>query len=79
MSIISLVMVDVPLTWKIFPGDAALFLPLLFFMPLILSILSLKDKKNVLAKIIISISIISIIITGVWALYVLALGSAWNN
>lgn len=77
--LISLIVEDNPLSWKLFPDDSVLFFPLLFFFPLILSILSLKNKKNGLAKIILIISIILLILTGLIAFYVLALGSAWQN
>lgn len=74
--LISLIIEDSPLSWELFPGDTVLLFPLLFFIPLVLSFLSLKNKKNVSAKIILSISMVLLIVTGVFSLYVLALGSA---
>lgn len=74
-----LIIMDNPLSWKLFPGNSVLLFPLLFLIPLVLSIISLKKEKSVLAKIILSISIILLILSSLWALYILALGSAWNN
>ncbi|AUC84313.1 hypothetical protein CW731_02915 [Polaribacter sp. ALD11] len=77
--ICALIIQDSPLSWALLPGDSVILFPLLFFIPLILSVLSLMNKKNIFAKIILSISIILLIITGIFALYALALGAAWKN
>lgn len=71
--------IGVPSGWKLFSGDYILLIPLLFSIPLILSILSLKNKKTVLAKIILSISILLLITTGILALYIFVLGSNWTH
>lgn len=71
----ALIIVDSPLSWKLFPGDSVLFFPLLFLIPLVLSVVSLRGKKSALPKITLSISIVFLIITGLWALYIFALGT----
>ena len=74
-----LIIQDSPLSWALFPGDSLLLFPLLFFIPLILSVLSLKSKKTIFAIIILSISTLLLITSGLLAFYALALGAAWQN
>ncbi len=74
-----LVVEDVPLSWKLFPGDTVLLFPVLLLTPIILSLMSLKQKKGGYAKFILVISIIFLFLTVLISVYVYALGSAWQN
>ena len=41
-----LTLTDNPITWDLLPGNAILFFPLFFAVPLVLSIVSLKSQKS---------------------------------
>ncbi len=74
-----LIAADTPLSWKLFPGDTALLLPILLLLPIIFSIISLRYKKGFYAKFILIISIIFFIPTALLTVYTYALGSSWEN
>jgi uncharacterized membrane protein YqjE len=51
----------------------------LFCLPMVFSIISLKNEKNGLSKFILALSTIGFIVTGLLTLYILVLGTAWNH
>ncbi|PVX51093.1 hypothetical protein C7377_1426 [Balneicella halophila] len=65
---------DNPITWNLFPSNSLLFFPLAFFIPIILAVFSLKNKRNSIAIVLLIISIILLILTSMLALYVYGLG-----
>jgi len=75
----ALIITDNPLSWKLFPDGTALQMPLLLLIPVVLSILSLRVKKNVWTRVILVISILLFLITGLFALYIIALASAFQH
>ncbi|MEL7270148.1 MAG: hypothetical protein AAGL34_11280 [Bacteroidota bacterium] len=75
----ALIITDHPLSWKLFPDGTALQMPLLLLIPVVLSILSLRVKKNVWTRVILVISILLFLITGLFALYIIALASAFQH
>ncbi|MEM6893671.1 MAG: hypothetical protein AAF554_08270 [Bacteroidota bacterium] len=73
-----LIITDNPLSWKLFPDGTALQMPILLLIPVVLSIVSLRVKKNVWTRVILVISILLFLITGLFALYIIALASAFQ-
>ncbi|MEM8763367.1 MAG: hypothetical protein AAGD88_06125 [Bacteroidota bacterium] len=81
LSVVAMVLIitDNPLSWKLFPDGTALQMPLLLLIPVVLSILSLRVKKHVWTRVILVISILLFLITGLFALYIIALASAFQH
>ena len=72
---IFLFIIDSPLGWWV--SEEVLII--LFLTPLILSVFSLKSKKNRLAKIIRNISILLLSLAGILIIYIYILASGYSN